>query len=267
LNQLIRETTIADLPSFFAVVREASLFLGAIHPLWRGHADIDWALKAEVFRQPPHGTHYPEVTLIRTFMGQAESRSDRCPPSNDLLGWLILARHYGLPTRILDWSMSPMVALFFAVESTELQNDGVLWAINPGHMNHYMAGDNRYMLPDDDPVQIIVKHAYETDPERHKKALDAGLAGKAVAVGTREIDPRVMVQQGAFTIHADGQDLTETRALLDAQRPWLIGFRIMGTAKSDLLTALNDLGVFRCTLFPDLGSLAADLKQRSWATT
>lgn len=263
MNPLIScEAVITDLPSFLAAVRYASETLGGFHPMWRGHANVEWTLKAEVFRPPPNGEHYPEVTFIRTFMGQAESRNPRCPPSNDLLGWLILARHYGLPTRILDWSMSPLVALFFAVEDPSLSTDGVLWALNPGFLNWYMVGSNRWMLPDDAEVQEIVAQAYEPRPGPAKKALEK-LAGRAVAVGTREIDPRVMVQQGAFTIHADGRDLADPTRY-DETRRCLAGIRIEGKAKAELREELEDLGIFRTSLFPDLGSLALDLKNRPW---
>jgi hypothetical protein len=265
VNPLIRgEVVIKNLQSFLRAVSHTSdVTLSGIHPMWRGHANIEWSLTAEVFRPSSKGTAYPEVTLIRAFMGQAESRHPRCPPSNDLLGWLILARHYGLPTRILDWSMSPLVALFFAVEDADVTTDGALWALNPGFLNWYMVEQNRWMLPDDAEVQEIVAQAYEPRPGPAKKALKK-LAGRAVAVGTREIDPRVMVQQGAFTIHADDRDLADPTRY-DKDRPCLSGIRIEGKAKAKLQEELADLGIFRSSLFPDLGSLALDLKNKPWS--
>src|SRR5689334_18037390 len=55
-------------------------------PYWRGHGSIDWSLTAEVFRSPAPGKSHPEVTLIRHFMAQAESRVQRCPAYNDFVG-------------------------------------------------------------------------------------------------------------------------------------------------------------------------------------
>ena len=76
-----------------------------------------------------------------------------------------------------------------------------------------------------------------------------------LAVGAR-VDPRVMVQQGAFTIHGDQTNLAAK------QVPWLVGFRVKGEAKIILPQKLGQLGIPRSGLFPDLGTLAHDLKHR-----
>jgi FRG domain-containing protein len=254
---------IADLETLHRAVQESSSAFDFAYPFWRGHADISWPLKAEVFRPPITGRKsYPEITLIRTFMGQAESRSQRCPPRDDLIGWLILARHFGLPTRILDWSMSPLVALFFAVENSDLHADGALWALSPGQLNSAMMGEFRLLVPDEPQVQEIVKLAYEVNPVAHAATVST-LGGRVLAVSTREIYPRVMVQQGAFTIHADGKDMGE---MAPEQKPWLIAFRIPHAAKDHLRETLRSFGISRSTLFPDLGSLADDIKRRRFKT-
>lgn len=232
-----------------------------VQPFWRGHARIDWSLTPEVFRSPPWGHHYPEVTLIRTFMGQAESRTQRSPTHDDFVGWLILARHFGLPTRLLDWSMSPLVALFFAVE-THHDSDGALWALNPGGLNQDMIAEDRLLIVDDPPVRELVSLAFEPDPGVHLEA-STRTAGRVLAVGAREIDPRVMVQQGAFTIHSDETNLAAKK--LEGY-PWLVGFRVKREAKAILRESLWRLGITRSGLFPDLGTLAHDLKHRRWRT-
>jgi hypothetical protein len=69
-----------------------------------------------------------------------------------------------------------------------------------------------------------------------------------------------MVQQAAFTIHGDQTNLAAKK------HPSLVGFRVKREAKVILRENLLRLGITRSGLFPDLGSLAHDLKHKRWRT-
>ena len=60
-----------------------------------------------------------ELRLLRKFRARAHLRHHTCPDYFDYFGWLSLMRHYGLPTRLLDWSESPLVAAYFAMVSAD----------------------------------------------------------------------------------------------------------------------------------------------------
>jgi FRG domain len=229
-----------------------------VKPYWRGHANVVWKLQAEVFRKK----EYNEVSLIRSFMAHAESRKPNCPPSADRLGWLILARHYGLPTRLLDWTMSPLVALYFAAQDDRCVSgcDGCLWAISPLRLNEQMIGQRRHMASDEPEIAELADIAFEPQPQKAAQRT-SHYAGKAILVGTREIDPRVLVQQGSFTIHADATDLAEHPVVIPPGT-WRVAFRIPATSKRGILEMLRMLAITKSSLFPDLAALAEELKSR-----
>ena len=245
-------------------LRDVAQRFRGVYAHWRGHANINWRLQAEVFRENTTGARYNEVSLIRYFMAHAESRNSRCPSIEDHLGWLILGKHFGLPTRLLDWSASPLVALYFAAQKDEAEpnSDGCVWAIDAGGMNNSMIGKWRLMAPDDPDVKSLADIAFEANPQNSQE-MTKGKDHQALAVGTREINPRVLVQQGSFTIHADEMDLSEV-AYRPQDRLWRRVFRVPAATKPIILEMLRALSISRSTLFPDLGALAEELKSRQF---
>jgi hypothetical protein len=243
---------IETLESFERAMEHASVTFDRTQAFWRGHANIDWKLQAEVFRQ-----RYSEVSLIRAFMARAESRRANCPPLDDYMGWLILARHYGLPTRLLDWTFSPLIALYFAaqIDPASPNCDGCLWAILPYKMNDQMIAQRRILAPSERLVAKFSQIAFEPDNEVYAQKTNE-FAQRAIATGTREMDLRIFVQQGVFTVHADEADL----ATIDYKETWRVAFRIPDKAKNSIRETMTRIGVTESALFPDLATLAKQLK-------
>src|SRR5262249_16050597 len=63
------------------------------------------------------------------------------PEWDDDFQWLALMQHHGAPTRLIDFTWSPYVAAFFALERT--LDDGVVWAMNPARIDSSRAPKNR----------------------------------------------------------------------------------------------------------------------------
>lgn len=108
--------------------------IGTLMPMivYRGHSDITWEIKPTISRKgyPPNILKQSEKEIIDEFrlrLGLTDW-SDI-----DLLAY---ARHHGAPTRLIDWSHNPLIALWFAVESKEYDEiDGQVFQFLPHQSN------------------------------------------------------------------------------------------------------------------------------------
>ncbi|RPJ45622.1 MAG: FRG domain-containing protein, partial [Chloroflexi bacterium] len=105
--------------------------------VFRGLSDTSYPLETSLSRL---GSNYAQMEphLLRNFRKYAHRN---IVERDTTWHWLSLAQHHGLPTRLLDWTVSPLVAVHFATANTErFDRDGVIWMVNSRRVNK--------MLPD-----------------------------------------------------------------------------------------------------------------------
>lgn len=91
----------------------------------RGMCDQSWGLTTTLQRR---GLAPLERHLVRNFRKYAQLPGG---PSLGAWEWLVIAQHHGLPTRLLDWTYSPHVALHFATDDPAFNTaDGVVWSVD-----------------------------------------------------------------------------------------------------------------------------------------
>src|SRR5436305_1504724 len=119
-----------------------------IHPpysnwAFRGEKDGSWPLYGSLSRYfQNHGVAreaWPEQEgrILRIFKRKAHQFLERPPDWDDDFQWLALMQHHGAPTRLIDFTWSPYVAAFFALERTRA--DGVVWALNKARVDTGLA--------------------------------------------------------------------------------------------------------------------------------
>jgi len=243
--------TLSDLSDVVFAARE-TITLFEETTWWRGHANAEWRLEAQVYRKNPENpdrSSYSETALIGHFVSRAPSRSHRqCPNADDYFGWLFLAQHYGLPTRLLDWTENPLVAAYFALERPD--DDGCIWGLSPSALNAALDGSQGLVQIKSPRAAKIAESAFN----------NISTEKIIIAIDGQEIDPRMLAQMSRFTLHSDPDPL---EFMLDSAK-WLCQYIIPKDAKAKIRAQLSAFGIRRSNLFPDLANLATELKSAIW---
>lgn len=215
---------------------------------FRGHQQIieDKPLVPKVFRgfEAAHEEYY-----INEFIRYARGYVQDFPTDKSSI--LFLMQHYGLPTRLLDWSTNIFVAAYFAVSGT-LEKDGEIWVLNPEKLNRLATKEKDYLTI----VSSFIDEPFINKKDRNddnKKHIEV-----PIVIKPNHFDKRMIAQQSVFTIHSNNSKNISELGLnsRDIER-----FRIPSDMKSVLRRHLFDLGTSERILYPDIEGLTRDIYQ------
>ena len=184
----------------------------------------------------------------------APSRSDRYPSGDDLPGWLCMMQHHGVPTRLLDWTESVMLAAYFALVHDGAGPAPAIWVLTPRLMNRVAIGKESVFLLKEPPCKELVEQAFLD------KAGGGGHEGAesrkpAYAALGSELGSRMMVQQTAFTIHAGAEALDQHPRGAE----FLTKIELCGGESAEITRLVRYSALTRCVVFPDLENLGRDI--------
>ena len=218
---------------------------------WRGHSKTEYKLRPSVFRAD-YGYQF-EQNAIASFIQRAPLRHSNLPQSSDQAAWLFLMQHYGLPTRMMDWSSSPLIAAFFATES-HIDETGAIWGLVPGYLSFLECGKQALIGVGGSPARQIIRAPFSREGQGEESM-------KIVSIIANHVDPRMLAQQSQFTVHGREDALEE----VERSEEFLIRIDIARGARRRIANQLEMIGIHRSNLFPDLENLAKEISRKRWA--
>ena len=234
--------------------------------IFRGHRESKWNLQTSlertmnVYQQPMKDAPQIEAGLLRRFKRESQNYVSKLPLQSNYMEWFALMQHYGAPTRLLDWTYSFFVALFFAVEGAD--GECAVWAFN----SDSVTGKLREILPkkdtkclDEDPNALVADNFENMFMRRRPKAL-------VCTMNPYNFNERLIIQQGVFLCPGDVSKPFERNlsAVFSKKelRDNLRKYEIADDTKlrKEIIQNLRRMNMSRATLFPGLDGFAQSLR-------
>lgn len=224
---------------------------------FRGHGRVAFDLSSALLRladgRPDVGRL--EQALLRNFRKYGHTEGTHAA---SLWHWLALAQHHGLPTRLLDWTYSPLVALHFATASAEeLDVDGVVWCVNFVEANQQLPRRLRKVLEEEASDTFTVEMLGAFDDLRAFDQLSR--RPFVVFMEPPAVDARILHQLALFSL------MSSPSARLDEwleAHPQLCRRVVVPAAvKREIRDKLDQANINERTLLPGLDGLSRWLER------
>ena len=259
-NVTIQNHKVKSLQEFIAIIDTVKKAFDHKDIWYRGHSSPKYKLEPTLHRN----NQYTSIETVKAVEKKMLSEYSFKLPSYDfgsrMENWdlLFLMQHYGMPTRMLDWSSSPQIALFFASLKAKPETGAVVWCLNPAIWNkgllHDISGEEVIYTTNDSIID-----PYHPMSDEHKR-------GSPLAIEGVINNPRISAQRGKFVIFGPQlktmEDQVNTCPIWKAGSKPLIKISIAKSYVEKIHNQLRDFGVTYSTIYPDLEGLALEIKKK-----
>jgi hypothetical protein len=237
-------------------------------PIWyRGCGKVTHKLKPSLYRHKGSKTIDNFMCLEKLLLARFQQRSIpfHSRSLSDPWDWIFLMQHYGVPTKLLDWSESPLMALFFAVTSARhsldsrgriiFSSDASIWFLDPEGWNKRAVELKSFagaVLTTDDPLAGAYKPI--GDIKTMKKL--------PIAIYGAHNSQRIVAQRGVFVCF--GKDTRPMELMYEKEgfaADCLMKLTITKDNLPHMYEALKRHGITDSVVFPDLDGLSREIKR------
>ncbi len=237
------------------------------HFLYRGHANADWLLQSSLERIIGSKWSIEEARRFEEYsLAQFQSKFHLYDRENikpeSKLAWLSIMQHYGVPTRLLDFTESPYVALYFALEaySPQTSADIAIFALD---YSAIMERSIAYIKSTDGAFLETRATVYEKQDEIFEEVVDRFAYDIAWVAEPKQLNARLDRQAGSFLL--SGNRSLRIREVLDSE-PYatvaMYKFLISRELYTGIFALLRKMNITSKSLYGDLDGLARSIRMQ-----
>jgi hypothetical protein len=167
--------------------------------------------------------------------------------------WYHLMQHYGLPTRLLDWTEGSLIGLFFSLRKKNADKNPCVWIMDPLWLNKKYHKTELIIYTDTDCHfdEDVIANKYCIKKEKQ-------LPNLPLALLPPHIDTRIVAQKSVFTVHGKREGFE--KIIAQNKNPHICKIIIDHDKASEIKDQLYSIGISESALFPDLEGLTREIK-------
>ena len=253
-------STLKEYTEFFEQITQPRWFRGCCEG-----DDLTPSLYRHPINNDPDSLFKQEMAILKRFKQRSIPYIGNSYANEDDLNLLFIMQHFGVPTRLLDWTESPYIALYFALTGARYKKTtgGIpdydtnvhIWVLDPITWNGKaldLAPPPGIISPPDNDLL----NGYLPGSMPYRKPEPVALYGIYN-------NPRIVVQRGVFTLFgANTKPMEVTYVENNYPQDSLLKMTIAKNHVGDMLNALSRIGITDSVVFPDLPGLAKELKRQ-----
>lgn len=224
------------------------------HMIWyRGINNHNHDLRPKIMREGKESEEVfeREKRLITRFRQRSMAYWPEGYPQND---WehLFAMQHYGLSTRLLDWSENLFVSAHFALKHADAETKPIIWCMDPIKWNRSMPGLSEF----GDSIQVMTTadeymESYRPDSSKRRSKSPVAMYGA-------HNSGRIVAQRGTFSVW--GSDIRSMEDFAEEQKDTILWKIVLHGDRERMRRDVHDLGFSETMIFPELSSLAIELE-------
>ncbi len=237
------------------------------HFIYRGHADAAWPLQSSLERiigskwSSEEAKKFEEYSISQ-FKSKFHLYDHENIQPNSKLAWLSIMQHYGVPTRLLDFTESPYVALYFALEAytPQTHNDLAIFALD---YSTVMDRSIQHINSKDSTFKETRTSIVEKQDEIFDNVVDQSAYDIAWIAEPKQLNARLDRQAGSFLLSGNRglriQEVLDSKLYIDVK---IHKIRVSQSLYTNIFTLLRKMNITSKSLYGDLDGLARSIRMQ-----